>query len=140
MLYNQQPQPQPLLPFPQKDSNTISQMRSQHPLSELLPKKPKLLPFPQQQSKIMSQIMEPHPHPLLLLAGLPHPHPVAVKSLIFASKRFLIMLYHMYYGLFMFQKNYYLKGKIFIWTFTSYYLTIERSGCRAFVRHSYFKK
>ena len=109
-----------------------------HPLSE-----PKLNPLPphppQQESKRIIQIIELHPHPLLAVV-VPHPHPVAVKSLIFASKRFLIMLYHMYYGLFMFQKNYYLKGKIFIWTFTSYYLTIERSGCRAFVRHSYFKK
>lgn len=86
----------------------ISQMRSQHPLSELLPNpNPNPLPFPQQQSRIISQIMEPHPNPLLLEPTelFPHPHPVAVKSLIFASKRFLIMVYHMYYGLFVFQGN-----------------------------------
>jgi len=81
-------------------------MRSQHPLSELLLKKLKPLPLPQQLSRIISQIMEPHPHPLLFeLAEFPHPHPVAVKSLIFASNRFLIMVYHMYYGLFVFQRN-----------------------------------
>ena len=117
----------------------IMMLSHPHPQSELFPKKLPLLPHPpQKKSKKMIQIMELHP---LLELGVVHPHPVAVKSLIvFASKRFLIMLYHMYYGLFMFQKNYYLKGKIFIWTFTSYYLTIKRSGCRAFVRHSYFKK
>lgn len=83
-----------------------------HPQSELFPKKLPLLPHPpQKKSKKIIQMKELlHPHPLLELEEEPHPHPVAVKSLIiFASKRFLFMVYHMWHGLYVFpflEKNY----------------------------------
>lgn len=73
-----------------------------HPQSEFLMPKPKPLSHPpHKKSKMIIQMKELHPHPLLAEA-VPHPHPVAVKSLIIASKRFLFMLYHMWYGLYVF--------------------------------------
>ena len=44
-------------------------------------------------------------HPLLEFADVPHPHPVAVKSLIYCLQKFLFMLYHMWYGLYVFTEG-----------------------------------
>lgn len=77
--------------------------QSESPLLEKSPLPHPLFP-PQQKSKIIIQIMELHPHPLLLkVEDVLHPHPVAVKSLILLPpKGFCFMVYHMYYGLYVF--------------------------------------
>ncbi len=73
---------------------------SQHPLSELPPKRPPnpLPPHPpQQESKRIIQMMELHPHPLFALLT-PHPQPVAVKSLMLLPPKIYFVLWFIICG------------------------------------------